>query len=221
MKKVLLTMVIFLSALSLCFMNAPRASAQCTDNDGDGFSIEGGACGAIDCNDGSTAIYPGAPEICDHLDNQCRGDLGFGLIDEGCAFEQFQPPYGATVPEAPTMEWTAANFNAFRVSMMLPMRGIYWYIDLPWVPFTYMDMKWLPNYSFIWCNLTPGRPILWWVFGVNTRTFHFQQLGPSIFFKGTCTPNCVERECGDDGCGGSCGECPPQYTCQPDGQCVD
>jgi len=30
----------------------------------------------------------------------------------------------------------------------------------------------------------------------------------------TCTPNCTGKQCGDDGCGGSCGICSAGYTCQ-------
>lgn len=34
-----------------------------------------------------------------------------------------------------------------------------------------------------------------------------------------CLPRCGERECGADGCGGSCGECWPGEECHPDGTC--
>jgi hypothetical protein len=34
-----------------------------------------------------------------------------------------------------------------------------------------------------------------------------------------CTPDCGDARCGDDGCGGSCGACPPAETCV-DGACV-
>ena len=34
-----------------------------------------------------------------------------------------------------------------------------------------------------------------------------------------CVSNCAGKECGDDGCGGSCGECPGGYTCQ-NGSCL-
>ncbi len=30
---------------------------------------------------------------------------------------------------------------------------------------------------------------------------------------GRCTPTCLGKHCGDDGCGGSCGLCPAQHTC--------
>jgi len=34
-----------------------------------------------------------------------------------------------------------------------------------------------------------------------------------------CIPDCSGLECGDDGCGGSCGDCPPDYYCDA-GICV-
>lgn len=34
-----------------------------------------------------------------------------------------------------------------------------------------------------------------------------------------CVPNCGEIECGPDGCGGSCGECPGSQVCAWDGKC--
>jgi hypothetical protein len=46
------------------------------DADEDGY---GDAC---DCSPTNSDTYPGATEIHDTLDNQCPGDLGYGLIDE-------------------------------------------------------------------------------------------------------------------------------------------
>jgi hypothetical protein len=34
-----------------------------------------------------------------------------------------------------------------------------------------------------------------------------------------CTPNCTNRECGDNGCGGSCGSCSGGLSCNASGQC--
>jgi hypothetical protein len=36
----------------------------------------------------------------------------------------------------------------------------------------------------------------------------------------TCTPACEAKECGDDGCGGACGECPDSTNCDESGTCV-
>ena len=46
---------------------------DCNDDDGDGYSECTG-----DCNDANAAIHPGAPEICNGLDDNCNGQ-----IDEG------------------------------------------------------------------------------------------------------------------------------------------
>jgi len=35
-----------------------------------------------------------------------------------------------------------------------------------------------------------------------------------------CTPECVGKQCGDDGCGGDCGDCPPGYACDNFGTCL-
>lgn len=38
------------------------ACDPCTDYDQDGYSVEGGSCGEIDCDDSNPEIYPGTPE---------------------------------------------------------------------------------------------------------------------------------------------------------------
>lgn len=68
--------------LELCKLKAPKP--DCTDNDLDGYSIEGGACGLIDCNDNNRFINPGAVEICtDGIDNNCSGLID--LADPVCS----------------------------------------------------------------------------------------------------------------------------------------
>lgn len=69
--------------------------SRVADNDGDGFmgalpgTVAGtpGSCGD-DCNDNSASIHPGAPEVCDGVDNNCNG-----VIDEGVdSYNPFTSP---------------------------------------------------------------------------------------------------------------------------------
>ncbi|NEX20984.1 PKD domain-containing protein [Thiorhodococcus mannitoliphagus] len=58
-------------------------SAACLDNDGDGYSPDGGICGPEDCDDTDSNINPGAIEICDdRVDNDC--DWAMDESDEEC-----------------------------------------------------------------------------------------------------------------------------------------
>jgi uncharacterized repeat protein (TIGR01451 family) len=46
----------------------------CTDADGDGYAVEGGDCGPVDCNDSNVNVHPGATEVCDNgIDDNCNG----------------------------------------------------------------------------------------------------------------------------------------------------
>ena len=38
---------------------------------------------------------------------------------------------------------------------------------------------------------------------------------------GGCVPQCDGKECGDDGCGGDCGDCSLDGACSPGGLCLD
>ncbi len=38
--------------------------------------------------------------------------------------------------------------------------------------------------------------------------------------KAGCQPQCTDKACGGDGCGGICGQCKPSETCNADGKCV-
>ena len=57
-----------------------------SDADGDGYGDPASVSCThpeLDCDDNHATVYPGAPELCDGLDNQCAGDAGYGSIDEG------------------------------------------------------------------------------------------------------------------------------------------
>ncbi|MBW2258478.1 MAG: putative metal-binding motif-containing protein, partial [Deltaproteobacteria bacterium] len=52
------------------------------DADADGFCLLDNAGDTIDCQDDHPDVYPGAPELCDGLDNACTGDPA--VIDLDC-----------------------------------------------------------------------------------------------------------------------------------------
>ncbi len=55
------------------------ACDACTDNDHDGYAIEGGNCGLIDCDDSNPAVHPGAAEVCNGKDDDCDGSIDENL----------------------------------------------------------------------------------------------------------------------------------------------
>jgi hypothetical protein len=60
---------------------------SCIDNDEDGYGNPADASCTypeLDCDDTNGDVYPGAPELCEGIDNQCVGDPGYGQIDEQC-----------------------------------------------------------------------------------------------------------------------------------------
>jgi hypothetical protein len=74
------------SGYSACYFcssvcNNPPA---CTDADVDIYAVEGGDCGAVDCNDNDAAVNPGAVEACaDNMDNDCDGKVD--CADANCS----------------------------------------------------------------------------------------------------------------------------------------
>jgi len=53
-------------------------STVCTDGDKDGFNIQGGDCGPMDCNDMNAAVNPGEQENCSNgIDDDCNN-----LVDD-------------------------------------------------------------------------------------------------------------------------------------------
>ncbi len=61
-------------------MGSDEFRVMCTDADKDGFAVEGGACGAVDCDDTRKELNPESVEICDGVDNNCNGKIDEGVI---------------------------------------------------------------------------------------------------------------------------------------------
>jgi len=54
-----------------CLIEEPP-EPECTDVDQDGYSIEGGDCGLVDCDDANLDVNPGAREVCyNQIDDDC------------------------------------------------------------------------------------------------------------------------------------------------------
>ena len=86
--------VAILLACGLCYtlLGGQGGCESCTDNDGDGFAIEGGSCGLVDCDDTNPAVNPDAKEgpagnstCSDGLDNDCDGLIDSSDQDCGSA----------------------------------------------------------------------------------------------------------------------------------------
>jgi len=107
--KVASVLVSWPSGLVQGFSNVSRNTtlladeADCVDVDGDSF------CANPDCDDSNAVVYPGAPELCDGLDNDCNDQ-----IDEDpskCLAGAGAVPDGNAVPGVPlTLSRDAAGF---------------------------------------------------------------------------------------------------------------
>ena len=61
-------------------IEALEAAIGSLDADGDGFTAADG-----DCDDSNRDVFPGAPEVCDDLDNDCSGVVDDGDADLSCS----------------------------------------------------------------------------------------------------------------------------------------
>ncbi len=138
---------------------------SCTDEDDDGFAIEGDVCGAIDCDDTDASTYPNAVELCDYKDNQCSGDEGYGQVDEGCALALVSPDNGTEHEPSPAFTWQAGLSDAFYLFLVLPLPG-YGYYELQ-VPTSELSFQ-LPTWFWNSALIAPDTWAAWVVLGIDT-----------------------------------------------------
>jgi len=114
------------------------ARVQYVDADGDGFAGTAGrtACelaqGASwtqdDCDDAEPTTWPGAPERCDDVDNDCQGGLGFDVVlgpdADGLERALQMVPHGGEIC-APQGDWPASDLvvDGFGVTVRGDWRG--------------------------------------------------------------------------------------------------
>lgn len=55
---------------------------------------------------------------------------------------------------------------------------------------------------------------------IMTLLFAFASDAITVGCGEECTPQCANKQCGDDGCGGSCGQCVGYESCSQDGLCI-
>jgi len=118
------------SGLYGCGGSGADDNPLCQDRDGDGYgATESSAClhSGLDCDDDDADVFPGAPELCDGLDNQCQGDLGYGTVDDDavcrCSFE------GGTFVF--TLADVDSDCQGIDVESLFPIGADYGPMDLP------------------------------------------------------------------------------------------
>jgi hypothetical protein len=75
----MLSVLFFGSVLHACISSADVELR--VDRDGDGHEV------AEDCDDNNSAVHPGAPEVCNGLDDDCDGEADADPVDGTVAYE--------------------------------------------------------------------------------------------------------------------------------------
>jgi len=106
---VILTELVTVEGLQAFDFDLADSSTVCTDGDGDGYAIEGGDCGPVDCDDFEPLASPAAsegpagdPTCTDTLDNDCDGSAD--MLDPDCILMRPLPDTGIDLCSDDTQE---------------------------------------------------------------------------------------------------------------------
>jgi len=203
---------------------------NCLVCDGDADGYFNARCAGSDCNDSNGSIHPGAKELCgDGLDNDCDGVTDPAELCEGkCAGVECpegyacDPETGECIPIC-TPQCTGKECGPDGCGKSCGRCPTGTYCNRFGICEEGCEDRCkaegetacLGN-GVITCEDTNGDGCLEWSQPVDCASGEHCVDGEC----GPCTPDCEGKECGSDGCGGSCGECPPgtyceNFTCQP------
>jgi len=104
------------SAQEVCIQGACQIPMGCTDNDGDQFGVN--CTAGPDCDDDDPDRFPGNPEVCDGVDNDCDGAVDNGNVCSACTDDDNEPndtlATAATLPlDSRIYGFTCANDPEF------------------------------------------------------------------------------------------------------------
>ncbi|MBN2498801.1 MAG: hypothetical protein JXR96_29690 [Deltaproteobacteria bacterium] len=202
----------------------------CTVCDQDGDGVLGAQCHGGDCDDGNGGVHPGADELCgDDLDNDCDGVTDpASLCDARCAGVTCpdgyacDPDTGDCVPICtPRCAGRECGPDGCGGSCGTCQTGERCNGDgqcvSGCVDRCQAGEKACAGNAVVECVDTDNDGCVEW--GTPSPCADGQTCRDGRCTS--CVPDCVGRECGPDGCGGSCGTCPSDQRCdQTSGQCV-
>ena len=108
MHRLIVTLALLISCVELvsCVDGKSEDTSGGGDEGGDGYDLDRDGYADDDCNDADAAVHPGAPELCDALDNNCDGAVDEGVLstfyvdDDGDGFGDVEAPTEAcSIPD--------------------------------------------------------------------------------------------------------------------------
>ena len=175
------------------------------DADGDGFASE--LSGGADCDDAKPNVHPCADDIGgDDEDSNCDGEDVTSCDDcEACTTDSFE---GAGCQHLPTGEGQGCDDGNLCTTGEKCTAGV----CAGGAVLTCDDGN--------VCTKDSCDPLQGCVYSPDPAVAGQPCPGGVCFAGVCCAPACVGKECGDNGCDGSCGACGQDEECDAQGQCV-